>query len=168
MKFYVFSLLIIAVLFSCASTDQLSDDALLTLVQHRTFNYFWDGAEPNSGLARERFHVDDVYPDNDKHVVTSGGSGFGVMAILVGIERGFITRDEGVARFEKILGFLETADRFYDAFSETENWFPQKYLAIDQGPIVVMIENYRSALLWDLFMSCLEVQDGLHELGFKY
>ncbi|HEY0772296.1 MAG TPA: glucoamylase family protein [Sphingobacteriaceae bacterium] len=92
---------------------QISDDELLTLVQKNTFQYFWDGAEPNSGLARERFHVDGVYPQNDKHIVTSGGGGFGVMAILVGIERGFITREEGRKRLEKIVRFLETADRFH-------------------------------------------------------
>ncbi len=56
---------------------------------------------------------------------------------------------------------------FYDAFSETDNWYPQKYLAIDQGPEVVMMENYRSALLWKLFMSCPEVQGGLKKLGFE-
>ena len=56
---------------------------------------------------------------------------------------------------------------FYDAFSETEDWFPQKYLAIDQGPIVVMIENHRSGLLWDLFMSCPEIKEGLKKLGFE-
>ena len=56
---------------------------------------------------------------------------------------------------------------FYDAFSETEPWFPTRYLAIDQGPIVVMMENYRSGLLWNLFMSCPEVQQGLRRLGFS-
>jgi hypothetical protein len=55
---------------------------------------------------------------------------------------------------------------FYDAFSETRNWFPQKYLAIDQGPIVVMIENHRSGLLWDLFMKNPEIAEGLEKLGF--
>ena len=56
---------------------------------------------------------------------------------------------------------------FYDAFSETENWFPKRYLAIDQGPIVIMMENYRTGLLWKLFMSCPEVQAGLKKLGFE-
>ncbi len=56
---------------------------------------------------------------------------------------------------------------FYDAFSETHNWFADSYLAIDQGPIVVMIENYRTGLLWNLFMSCPEVQHGLAKLGFS-
>lgn len=95
---------------------QLSDSALFRLVQEKTFQYFWDGAEPTSGMGRERFHADNNYPDNDKSTVTSGGSGFGVMAILVGIERGFITRAAGAERFEKILHFLETADRFHGAW----------------------------------------------------
>ncbi len=56
----------------------------------------------------------------------------------------------------------------YDAFSEEENWFPKRYLAIDQGPIVVMIENHRSGLLWKLFMSAPEIQQGLDKLGFTY
>jgi len=55
---------------------------------------------------------------------------------------------------------------FYDAFSEQDNWFPKKYLAIDQGPIVVMMENYRTGLLWKLFMSCPEIKVGLKKLGF--
>ncbi len=98
------------------SNKNISDSALFNFVQHQTFQYFWDGAEPTSGLARERFHADNVYPENDKSTVTSGGSGFGIMAILVGIERGFITRDEGRQRLEKALHFLETADRFHGAW----------------------------------------------------
>lgn len=94
----------------------VADTALFRLVQQQTFQYFWDGAEPTSGLARERFHADNIYPQNDKNTVTSGGGGFGVMAILVGIERGFITRVQGLERFEKIVHFLETADRFHGAW----------------------------------------------------
>jgi hypothetical protein len=56
---------------------------------------------------------------------------------------------------------------FTDAFSETHDWYASSYLAIDQGPIVVMIENYRSGLLWRLFMSCPEIRDGLRRLGFE-
>ena len=92
------------------------DTVLFRLVQKQTFNYFWDGAEPVSGLARERFHADNIYPENDKHIVTSGGTGFGVMAILVGIERGFISKEEGRKQLEKIVHFLETADRFHGAW----------------------------------------------------
>ncbi len=100
------------------STFNLSaeEKAIFDKVQQQTFQYFWDGAEPVSGLARERFHSDNIYPQNDKNTVTSGGGGFGVMAILVGIERGFITREQGVERFEKIVHFLETADRFHGAW----------------------------------------------------
>jgi len=83
----------------------ISDDELLTLVQKQTFKYFWDFGHPVSGMARERNSSGDV--------VTTGGTGFGLMAIIVGIERGFITRDEGVARLHKIISFLETADRFH-------------------------------------------------------
>ncbi len=67
-------------------------------------------------MARERFHVDGIYPDNDRNVVTSGGSGFGLMAILVGVERGFITRDEAVDRYSRIVDFLKKADRFHGAW----------------------------------------------------
>jgi hypothetical protein len=96
--------------------EKISDDSLLTLVGHRTFQYFWEGAEPVSGMARERFHVDGVYPENDMNVITSGGSGFGLMAILAGIERGFISRGEGLERYQKIVAFLQKADRFHGAW----------------------------------------------------
>ncbi len=95
----------------------LSDDALLDTVQRRTFNYFWDGAEPNSGLARANASTWTAYiPKNDQNVVTSGGSGFGIMAVLAGIHRGYVTREEGLARMERIVSFLETADRFHGAY----------------------------------------------------
>jgi hypothetical protein len=55
---------------------------------------------------------------------------------------------------------------FVDAFSLKELWFASSFLAIDQGPIIVMIENYRSGLLWDLFTSCPEVKAGMKSLGF--
>jgi hypothetical protein len=92
------------------------DSVLFKTVQQQTFQYFYDGAEPVSGLARERFHVDNNYPQNDKNVVTSGGAGFGVMALLVGMERGFITREQGRQQLGKIIHFLETADRFHGAW----------------------------------------------------
>ncbi len=57
---------------------------------------------------------------------------------------------------------------FHDSFNLTENWWTDSYLAIDQGPIVVMIENYHSGLLWDLFMSAPEIGEGLEKLGFSY
>jgi len=78
---------------------------LLTLVQRQTFRYFWDFAHPTSGLARERNTSGDI--------VTTGGSGFGLMGLVVGMERGFISRTEGVERLKKITGFLGTSDRFH-------------------------------------------------------
>ena len=56
---------------------------------------------------------------------------------------------------------------FVDGFSETNNWYAKSHLAIDQGPIIVMIENYRTGLLWKLFMSCPEIKNGLQKLGFE-
>jgi hypothetical protein len=92
----------------------ISDDELLTLVQEQTFRYFWDFAHPVSGLNRER--------NTSDQNVTSGGSGFGVMTIPVGIERGFITRQEGIDRLEKIVRFLGgKADRFHGAWSHWLN-----------------------------------------------
>lgn len=93
--------------------ENATEDQLLDSVQYQTFKYFWDYAEPVSGLARERFHPDGAYPQNDAHIVTTGGGGFGVMAILAGIERKFITRQEGMARLTQIVDFLERADRFH-------------------------------------------------------
>ena len=93
-----------------------SHDSLLTAVQRQTFQYFWKGAERNSGMARERINVDGIYPQNDQDVVTTGGSGFGIMAILTAIHRHFITRQEGLQRLEKLVGFLEKADRFHGAW----------------------------------------------------
>lgn len=87
----------------------ISDNALLGLVQQQTFKYFWDFGHPVSGLARERNTSGDL--------VTSGGSGFGVMAIVTAVNRNFITRAEGMARMQKIVGFLKnTAQKFHGAF----------------------------------------------------
>lgn len=92
----------------------ITDDSLLTLVQKQTFRYFWDFAHPVSGMARERNSSGDV--------VTTGGTGFGIMAILVAIERGFISRTEGRERIEKIVDFLENkAQRFHGIFSHWLN-----------------------------------------------
>ncbi len=97
--------------------EKISKDSLLTLVQYRTFQYFWEGAEPVSGMARERYHIDGIYPQNDRNVVTTGGSGFGIMTLIVGIERGFITREEGLSRLLQIVNFLKRADRYHGAWS---------------------------------------------------
>ena len=90
-----------------------SNDEFLNYIQKAHFNYMWDGAEKNSGLACERIHLDGVYPEDDAHVITTGGSGFGIAGLLVGIDRKFISREEGVARLHKIVDFLAKADRFH-------------------------------------------------------
>ncbi|HEY8399586.1 MAG TPA: glucoamylase family protein [Flavihumibacter sp.] len=69
--------------------------------------------------------------------------------------------------YEKLGDKIWSEYGFVDAFNETQNWFADSHLAIDQGPIIVMIENYRSSLIWNLFMSCPEVQRGLRKLGFQ-
>lgn len=88
---------------------RISDEELLTLVQKQTFKYFWDFAHPVSGMARER--------NTSGNTVTAGGSGFGVMAIVTGIHRNFISRADGLARVQQIVNFLKTADRFHGAYS---------------------------------------------------
>jgi hypothetical protein len=92
----------------------LSDADLIETVQRQTFKYFWDFGHPVSGLARERNTSGDI--------VTTGGSGFGLMAIIVGIERGFIGRSEGVARWRKVVSFLtHNAQRYHGAFAHWLN-----------------------------------------------
>ena len=102
----------IKLLTSLDSADKfarVSDEELLTIIQRETFKYFWDFGHPTSGLARER--------DNSGDLVTSGGTGFGVMALLVGIQRNFISRQDGLERVKKITDFLATkTDRFHGAF----------------------------------------------------
>ena len=90
-----------------------NDDELLDYIQKTHFNYMWEGAEKTSGLACERIHLDNVYPQQDQDVITIGGSGFGVAGLLVAIERNFISREEGVARLTKIVDYLAKADRFH-------------------------------------------------------
>jgi hypothetical protein len=102
----------VSIITSIDSSDKfplISDEALLDLVQKQTFKYFWDFGHPVSGLARERNTSGDL--------VTSGGSGFGIMAIVTAVHRGFITRGEGLERMKKIAGFLKNkAQTFHGAF----------------------------------------------------
>lgn len=93
------------------STDKfprISDSALLDLVQKQTFKYFWDFAHPISGMARERNTSGDV--------VTTGGTGFGIMAIIAAVNRNFVSRTDAVSQTQKIVSFLKTADSFHGAF----------------------------------------------------
>ncbi len=225
------------------------DEQLLELGQRQTFQYFRGLGERSSGRARERSSSSF---DTGPEVTTTGGTGFGVMALIVAAGRGWITRAQAAARMSKIVHFLWKADRyhgafppwlngetgrtirfgpkddgadivktsflfegllcarqyfprdtpdeanvrnkmlwlwegvewswftqggqnvrhwspygFYDAFSEPHDWGAGSHLAIDQGPIVVMLENARSGRLWQLFMSLPEAQRGLKKLGFE-
>jgi hypothetical protein len=92
----------------------LSDGELLDLVQRQTLTYFWDFAHPVSGLARERSNQAYWYDYRD--TVTSGGSGFGVMALLAGAERGFLPRAEVLERIRGIVTFLERAETHHGVF----------------------------------------------------
>jgi exo beta-1,2-glucooligosaccharide sophorohydrolase (non-reducing end) len=93
-----------------ASTRPLNDDELLTMLQRECFYYYWDSAGPRSGMMRENIPGDD-------RVVTTGATGFGIMALVVGMERGFITRRQGVERLQTVVGFLEKAPRYHGAWS---------------------------------------------------
>ena len=93
-----------------AATHAMSDDELLTMLQEECFHYYWDEAGPQSGMSRENI------PGNDR-IVATGASGFGIMALIAGIDRGFITREEGRQRLERIVTFLEEAPRYHGAWS---------------------------------------------------
>ncbi len=93
----------------CASTKPMTDDELLTMVQEACFRYYWEGAELNSGLARENIA-------GRRNMIATGASGFGIMALIVGTERKFITREESVDRFIKIVNFLEKAETFHGVY----------------------------------------------------
>ncbi|MDE2252180.1 MAG: hypothetical protein KGL25_12345 [Gammaproteobacteria bacterium] len=97
-----------------ATTHAMSDDELLTMLQEAAFQYYWDGAEPNSGMAHENM-------PGDERIVATGASGFGIEAILVGVARHFITRAQGLARLTKIVSFLERAPRYHGAWSHYMN-----------------------------------------------
>jgi hypothetical protein len=121
---------------------KLTDDDLLTLIQKQTFKYFWDFGHPSCGMARERNSSGDI--------VTTGGSGFGIMAMIVGMERGFISRTDGISRVNKILGFLETCDRFHGAWPHWINGVTgktQPFSAKDNGGDLVETSYMLQGLL---------------------
>jgi hypothetical protein len=91
----------------------LSDSGLLDLVQRQTFRYFWDFAHPVSGMARERSNTDAGY---GHETVTTGGTGFGIMSVIVAAERGWITRDTAARFMLKMVNFLLKANSYHGAF----------------------------------------------------
>lgn len=100
-------------------TPTYTDDQLVSMVQQDVLKYFWDLAEPNSKLARERYVV--ANPSQDAQTVTTGGSGFGLMTILTAINNGYVSRSEAVGRLTTALNFLGNADRFHGAWSHWLN-----------------------------------------------
>lgn len=108
-----FFLLIPFVVPAQAKKENLSDSALLDLVQKQTFKYFWDFGHPVSGMARERSNVAYEY---GSEVVTVGGTGFGVMSMIVAAERKFAPRDSIAVRLVKMLRFLSRADAYHGVF----------------------------------------------------
>ena len=95
-----------------ARPKNLSDSALLDLVQKQTFRYFWDFAHPVSGLARERSNL----AAYGHEATTIGGTGFGIMSVIVAAERKWITRDTAVGFLLKMVSFLRKADVFHGAY----------------------------------------------------
>lgn len=92
-----------------SGTRAMSDEELLTMVQEGSFRYYWEGGHPVAGMAIE------ILPGNE-NLVAVGSSGFGIMALVAGVNRGFITREQGVERMLKIVRFLSKADRFHGAW----------------------------------------------------
>ena len=97
-----------------ASTRQLSDNELLTMLQEACFRYYWEGAHPDAGMALESIPGDD-------RIVATGASGFGIMALVTGVDRGFITREDGLQRLTKVVTFLERAPRYHGVWSHFMN-----------------------------------------------
>ena len=96
-----------------------TDSQIIDMVQKDATKYFWDYAEVYSKLARERYHTDN--PGADASVVSTGGSGFGLMTILVAIKNGNVPRAEAVSRLTTSLNFLQNANRFHGAWSHWIN-----------------------------------------------
>lgn len=108
---------------AAASTRAMNDDELLTMLQEACFRYYWDGAHPEAGMALENIPGDD-------RVVATGASGFGIMALLVGVERGFITRAQGLQRLTRIVDFLEKAPRYHGVWSHFMDGSTQETLSV--------------------------------------
>jgi hypothetical protein len=99
-----------------AATYAMTDEQLLTSIQEATFRYCWDFAHPDSGMIRERF------ASFDRQTVTTGGSGFGLINIVVGVERGWITREQAAERTLKMVSFLQNdASRYHGVWSHWMN-----------------------------------------------
>ncbi len=106
-----------------SSTRELSDDELLTMLQEACFRYYWEGGHPVAGATQENIPGDD-------RIVATGATGFGIMALIVGVDRGFITREQGIQRLTQILDFLEKAPRFHGAFPHFLNGYTAQSMLV--------------------------------------
>lgn len=134
---------------------EITDEELMTLVQQQTFKFFYDHAGPTSGMARER--------NNSGSTVTSGGSGFGIMSLIVGMERGFITREQGLDRIEKILTYLERADRFHGVYSHWMDDVTGRVVPFSQkdngGDLVETSFLFQGLLTFRQYMQSLDTRE---------
>jgi exo beta-1,2-glucooligosaccharide sophorohydrolase (non-reducing end) len=112
-----------------ATTREFSDDELLTMLQEACFRYYWEGADPHSGMTRENIPGDD-------RIVATGTSGMGIGALIVGVDRGFITRAQGIERLTRIVDFLEHAQRYHGVWSHFMDGSTGKTL-----PVFGMFDN---------------------------
>jgi hypothetical protein len=106
-----------------ASTRELSDDELLDMLQEACFRYYWEGSHPVAGATLENIPGDD-------RIVATGATGFGIMALIVGVERGFITREQGIQRLDQILDFLEKAPRYHGAWPHFLNGYTAQSMLV--------------------------------------
>ncbi len=112
-----------------AVTHEMSDDDLLTMVQQASFRYYWEGAHPAAGMTLENVPGDD-------RIVATGASGFGIMALVVGVHRGFVTREQGMERLTKIVDFLERTPRYHGAWPHFTNGYTAQMM-----PVFGMYDN---------------------------
>ena len=144
--------LCIAALAACGprpAAPRLSDEALLDTVERRTILYFTDFADPATGLARERNN------DRNGNIVTIGGSGFGMMAVIAGASRAYYPQEEGVARIGKMVASLEKLERFHGAWAhwyDADSGKPFSFSEFDDGGDLVetafMVQGLLAARQW--------------------
>lgn len=109
-----------------ATLKKFTDDDLLDMVQKYTTRYFYDYSHPDCGLARERSNN----PNGD--IVTTGGTGMGIMALIAGVNRGYFPREKAVAKIDQIVTFLEKVDRFKGAWAHWYNGNTGKAFSFSQ------------------------------------
>jgi hypothetical protein len=134
------------------ATRSLSDPDFMDMIQRSSFRYFWEGAHPTSGLIRERTSSGDV--------CASGGTGFGLMSIPVGIERGYITRAQGVARVLQVLGFLGTqTERHWGAYPHWIHGVTGQHVGF-LGPNDDTVDLVETSFLAQAFLTLRQYFDG--------